>query len=67
MPVKPRPFTFVCNDCGWKKTVAPQSDVLGQGEWFAHCPKCGNQNLSHRRAGFMDRTLAEWLSRLRCF
>jgi len=28
MPIKPRPFTFVCEDCKWKKTIAPRSDAL---------------------------------------
>jgi hypothetical protein len=31
MPVRPRPFTFECGECGWKKTVAPQSDCLRPG------------------------------------
>ena len=67
MPIKPKPFTFVCDECGWKKNVAPRSDALGPGDWFAHCPKCGNEALSHRRAGVIDRTVAEWLARLRGF
>ena len=41
MPIKPRPFTFVCEDCKWKKTIAPRSDALMPGDWFATCPKCG--------------------------
>ena len=28
MPIKPRLFTVVCEDCHWKKTVAPRSDAL---------------------------------------
>lgn len=31
MPIRPRPFTFACGNCGWKKTVAPLSDALGPG------------------------------------
>ena len=67
MPMKPKPFTFVCDECGWKKTVAPRSDALGPGDWFACCPKCGGEALSHQRAGGIDRTLAEWFARLRGF
>ena len=67
MPIKPKPFTFVCDDCGWKKTVAPRSDALGPDDLFAHCPKCGSEALSHRRAGIIDRSVAEWLARLRRF
>ena len=29
MPIRPQPFTFVCQACHWKKTIAPLSDVLG--------------------------------------
>nr|WP_225923548.1 MULTISPECIES: DNA repair protein RadA [Pseudomonas] len=67
MPIKPRPFTFVCDECGWKKTVAPRSDALRPGDWFARCPKCGSEALSHRSADVFDRTVAEWLARLRRF
>lgn len=67
MPIKPEPLTFMCDECGWKKTVAPRSDVLGPGDWFACCPKCGSEALSHRRAGVIDRTVVEWLARLRGF
>lgn len=31
MPIKPRPFTFECEGCGWTKTVAPRSDALAPG------------------------------------
>jgi len=34
MPMPPRPFTFVCDNCGWKQTVVPLSDALRPGEWF---------------------------------
>ena len=63
MPIKPRPFTFVCGECGWKKTVAPRSDVLGPGEWFMQCPKCGSEALKMRAVGWVERTLAELLLR----
>lgn len=43
MPIKPGPFTFVCEDCHWKKTVAPRSDALLPGDGFATCPKCGDE------------------------
>ncbi len=59
MPIKPRPFTYVCSECGWKKTVAPQSDALRPGEWFEQCPKCGSEGLKIRTAGWLERTLAE--------
>lgn len=63
MPIKPRPFTFVCVECGWKKTVAPQSDALGPGGWFEKCPKCGNGGLKREVAGWVSRTLAELFTR----
>jgi len=63
MPVRPRPFTFVCNECGWKKTVAPRSDCLGPGEWFDQCPKCGSKSLKMRTAGWWERVLVGELFR----
>lgn len=63
MPIKPRPLTFVCGECGWKKTVAPRSDALGQGEWFQQCPKCRSEPLKIRAAGWVERTLVQLLVR----
>ncbi|WAD28718.1 hypothetical protein OS670_13235 [Pseudomonadaceae bacterium T75] len=48
MPVQPHPFTFVCPRCSWKETTFPQSDALVVGrDWFAHCPRCGNESIDH--------------------
>ncbi|MDE1193727.1 MAG: hypothetical protein PW896_00675 [Pseudomonas sp.] len=64
MPIRPQPFTFECGNCGWKKTVAPQSDCLRPGEWFATCPKCGGENLKMRAASGLERILiGEWRHR----
>lgn len=57
MPVRPPPFTFECGDCGWKKTVAPQSDCLRPGEWVMVCPKCGGDRLKMRAATTVERFL----------
>nr|WP_072341005.1 MULTISPECIES: hypothetical protein [unclassified Pseudomonas] len=65
MPIRPRPFTFVCDTCGWKKTVAPLSDALVPGDWFERCERCGNEALTLRPANRIDRALAEWFGRLR--
>jgi Zn finger protein HypA/HybF involved in hydrogenase expression len=63
MPVKPRPFTYECEACGWRKTVAPRSDALRPGEWFDACPKCGAEALKMRAAGWFEGALAEFLAR----
>ncbi len=64
MPIRPKPFTFECCRCGWKKTVALRSDVLMPGEWVEHCPKCAAKPLKVRSAGWLERVLAEaWLRR----
>ncbi|MCQ4230125.1 hypothetical protein M8P87_09690 [Pseudomonas stutzeri] len=48
MPRQPHPFTFMCNRCSWTKTTIPLSDALVIGrDWFAQCPKCGNESLKH--------------------
>lgn len=62
MPIRPKPFTFVCDTCGWKKTIAPLSDALGPGEWMDKCPKCGSNELRVRPAGPVEKALAQmWL------
>ncbi len=63
MPIKPKPFTYVCPCCGWKKTVVPRSDVLliGAGEFFDSCPKCGHPELESRAPGVIDAVLVKLL------
>lgn len=63
MPVKPRPFTFECEGCGWTKTVAPRSDTLALGEWIDQCPKCGGKALNVLTAGWLAGAVAELLAR----
>lgn len=63
MPMPPRPFTFVCDNCGWKQTVAPLSDAQRPGEWFGRCPKCGSKELRTRAAGWLEKAVAELLRR----
>lgn len=63
MPIKPRPFTFVCEDCNWKKTIAPRSDALMPGDWFVTCPKCGSTALKMRAAGWLEAAIAELMAR----
>lgn len=60
MPIKPRPFTFVCEDCNWKKTIAPRSDALMPGDWFATCPRCGSTALKMRAAGWFEAAAAQF-------
>ena len=68
MPIKPKPFTYVCPCCGWKKTVAPSSDALpiGIGEFFDSCPKCGHPKLEMRVPSVIDAVLVKLLRRTIC-
>ena len=63
MPIKPKPFTLVCEDCNWKKTIAPRSDALRPSEWFMVCPRCGSTDLKMRAAGGLEAAVAEFLVR----
>ena len=65
MPIRSQPFTFVCQACHWKKTVAPLSDALGLLDWCERCERCGSDVLTRQIAGVVDRTLAQWFTRLR--
>lgn len=57
MPIRPRPCTYVCTQCHWKKTVAPASDALRPGEYFGACPACGNTELEQRAPSLMELAL----------
>lgn len=63
MPIKPKSFTLVCEDCNWKKTIAPRSDALRPGEWFVVCPRCGSTDLKMREAGWLEAVVAEAMAR----
>ena len=65
MPIKPRPFTFECEGCGWTKTVAPRSDALAPGVWFYLCPMCGGMLFTVRAGGWLAGAVAELLGRRR--
>lgn len=45
MPIKPKPFVYVCPSCEWKKIVSPKSDALLPGEYYQCCPICGTKSL----------------------
>jgi Zn-finger nucleic acid-binding protein len=45
MPIKPKPFIYLCPLCGWKKSISPRSDALLPGEYYDCCPKCGTNHL----------------------
>lgn len=55
MPIPPRPSTFQCPKCNWRKTVTPRSDALVTGvDWFSECPECGYSPLQRSSASQTD-------------
>lgn len=61
MAWKPRPRTYVCPQCKWKKTVAPLSDVRWEGfDHFSKCPKCDNSALVVREPGVLELAILGW-------
>lgn len=60
MVMKPTPTTYSCPACGWKKTVAPTSDVrLRNVDSFDRCPKCGNEYLNRQPVGAIGGLVAQ--------
>lgn len=57
MPIRPQPCTYHCKQCGWKKTVAPQSDALLPGEFFSACPMCANASIERKPPTALERAL----------
>lgn len=51
MPISTSSQTFVCEHCGWKKTLLNVSDVRFEGRtWFERCPECQSEEVTHRRS-----------------
>lgn len=68
MPMRPQLTTYTCPACRWSRTVAPRSDALLPGEYFAHCPACGYESLEHRSGtpsphGLLSAVLSRMISR----
>ena len=59
MPIRPRPFTYRCPDCGWCATVAPVSDALRPHEIYNYCPNCKNPALQRGTPSRMQAIMAE--------
>jgi hypothetical protein len=69
MPIPPRPRTFSCPACDWKRTVIPLSDCLMEGiDWHSSCAKCQRTELISRpatQAEIMKVRLANFMHQLR--
>ncbi|WP_338620230.1 hypothetical protein [Paludibacterium sp. THUN1379] len=50
MPIPPRPRTYQCPQCHWRRSFAPQGDVLCLPPWVRRCPRCGHEGMQSRRA-----------------
>ena len=64
MPVRPTPMHYTCPTCGWRKTVAPRSDVLSPGDIYSACPVCDRADLQIRPAGTLQSEMAQMLDTL---
>jgi len=38
--IQPKPFKFLCEQCGYSKVVKPKSDALNPMDMINTCPKC---------------------------
>lgn len=68
MPIPPRPRTFICPACGWKRTVILLSDCIMEGDWYSECPECRHDQLETRlatQAEIMKQRLANFLPSLK--
>lgn len=64
MPVKPEPFVLLCQNCGWRKTIALQSDVIMPGQMPDYCPQC-HEKLTKKRASWLQKLIVESRAKLR--
>lgn len=56
MAVKPQPWVYECDDCGWRKVMAPSSDCIIEGS-IELCPRCHSGSISK-----IDVSLSEWMA-----
>ena len=45
MAVKPQPWVYECDDCGWRKVMAPKSDCIMESP-IKSCPRCNSSYIS---------------------
>jgi Zn finger protein HypA/HybF involved in hydrogenase expression len=38
--IQPKPFKFLCKQCGYSKVIKPKSDALSPMDMINICPKC---------------------------
>ena len=46
MAVKPQPWAYQCEQCGWRKLMTPKSDCI-MGAPIEKCPNCSSRNINH--------------------
>lgn len=51
--IQPRPFKFVCPQCGYSKVVKPKSDALSPLDMMNICPKCQTK-MEHKELNAFD-------------
>ncbi|QBZ84176.1 hypothetical protein GHNINEIG_02251 [Hydrogenovibrio crunogenus] len=59
MPVKPKPFKLMCEDCGWAQVYAPRSDAICAP--LNECPKCGSKKINMK---ILNSSLSVFLNKL---
>jgi len=52
--IQPKPFKFVCLQCGYSKVVTPKSDVLHPSDLSSTCPKCKTK-MERKGLSFLDK------------
>ena len=56
MPIAPKPFTYECSKCGYRKLVEIKSDSFSPIDlikMIPKCPKCGGK-MERKEPNFLD-------------
>ena len=59
MAVKPQPWAYRCEQCGWRKVIAPNSDCIMDAP-VEKCPSCSSENINHVKLSITE-SMAEKL------
>lgn len=64
MPIKPKPWVYVCESCKWNKVISPRSDALLPGEYYNCCPVCGYKPLKKESVSQLADLMAQMRDKL---
>lgn len=55
MPIRPKPFKVICQQCQWSRVLQPLSDAVTPNERVERCPVCGSKKINFKKPNWFER------------